>query len=238
MNIFISGEQLECGLMCAADKDVRYYLNSVYVECSPHITRVVATNGHYIFVMDSKPCEVNEWSGSFILPRDVLERIKPKGVVSKRKAEYCITVEPRESDRPDHAQPPLLKIREIGDSHAVECTAMDGRYPDYARIIPVGNALAAQVESSALFNIEYLMLALKLYRKLHSAKAVTVPLKQYRDQYGVVMLRENATFIVMPVRADSVKYHSLHGLDDLKVAISALEQREPRDLSAAHAECD
>jgi DNA polymerase III sliding clamp (beta) subunit (PCNA family) len=50
--INLSLSQLRAALLIAAKQDVRYYLNGVYVECDSIRTRVVATNGHMMYVED------------------------------------------------------------------------------------------------------------------------------------------------------------------------------------------
>lgn len=222
MNVYISGEQLECGLLACAKQDIRFYLNGVYVECKKNVTRIVATTGHHMLVMDAAPYQDNEWSGSFIIPRDVLESIKPKahrtGTGTRSGlAHYCITVTPQPNVGPhDDPQPPRLTMREVASTIGAEFVGVDDRFPDYTRIIPKADTYQELVPSSS-FNIEYLMLALKLYRITANKKAVTVPLRQAHDQIGSVRLSENAWFFIMPMRAESVgAFGSMDELDKFR----------------------
>lgn len=227
MNVFVSGQQLECALLSCASNDIRYYLNGAYVEFSRDSTRVVTTNGHHMFIMDQKPYEANEWSGSFIIPREVLEQLKPK---TNRKgqrhseAHYCITIEERITEGGTRLLPKLT-IREVADKLELTFTEVEGKFPDYTRIIPRTD-LYDQIAPSADFNIEYLMLALKLYRVLNSAKAVTVPLRNVVNEIGAVRLSGDAWFFIMPIRKDSVgNFGSMDEVNKFRARIEVFEQK-------------
>lgn len=230
-NIFISGEQLECGLLACPKGDIRYYLNGVYVECSKDNTRIVATNGHHMLVMDAKPTMDNEWSGSFTIPRDVLESIKPKARRTGTQsgvAHYCITVTPN-PDAFHEPRPPRLTMREVASTISAEFVGVEGRFPDYTRIIPKADTYQELVPASA-FNIEYLMLALKLYRIINNKKAVTVPLRQAHHEIGSVRLSEDAWFFIMPLRTDAVgnavgSFGSMEELDKFRTRIEVVEEK-------------
>lgn len=226
MQVYISGAQLECGLLSCAKNDIRYYLNTVYVECTPDNTRIVTTNGHHMLMMDNRPYLENSFTGTFLLPRDVLQQIKPKARrtgTQSGEAHYCVEVTPQTGEHPDIKLPPLLKIREVASTITVDCVGCEGVFPDYTRVVPKEDDLA-QIAPSATFNIEYLMLALKLYRIAGgSTKLTAIPLRSVEDKNGAVRLSENAWFVIMPVRKDSISWGNLSELDKFRTRIQVVE---------------
>lgn len=228
MNVFVSGKQLECALLSAAKQDIRYYLNGVYCEFTPDNTRIVTTNGHHMLVMDQKPYQDNEWTGSFIIPRDVLEQLKPKSNTRFSRhldSQYCITVEERVLEDGSKLVPKLV-IREMTDRIELTFTEVEGKFPDYTRIIPAPD-LYNQIAPSADFNIEYLMLALKLYRVVHGTKnSITVPLRSVVDQIGAVRLDANSWFFIMPIRHDKVgEFGDIAELDRFRTRVQVVEEK-------------
>lgn len=105
-----------------ANQDVRYYLNGMLFEIENDILKTVATDGHRLAV-SSRPIDAQQSSKKIIVPR--------KGVV-----ELLRLIEA--TDEPVTVQ--------IGDSHlranimnAVFTTKLvDGRFPDYQRVLPRG----------------------------------------------------------------------------------------------------
>lgn len=229
MECYVSGEQLECGLLSAAKGDIRYYLNGVYVECTADNTRIVTTNGHHMLLMDAKPYQQNTFTGSFIIPRAVLEQIKPKtkrGSKQSGNAHYCIEVTPQASTGAhDVSAPPLLKIREVASTVTIDCVACEGRFPDYTRVIPSEDDLC-RIAPSAIFNIEYLMLALKLYRIVaDSKKVVSVPLRSVEGKTGAVRLSKNAWFVIMPIRSETQTWGNVSELNKFRTRIEVVEEK-------------
>lgn len=134
MQVIISGAALQSAYMCAAKDDIRYYLNSVYVEWNPTTTRIVSTTGHYLYIQDESPkVDENTGTGSLLIPREVLDRIKPhaKGTVPH----YVLTAE---LDTTTNWPKPryTCKLRHIAETTETTFLSGEGVFPNYTRVIP------------------------------------------------------------------------------------------------------
>jgi len=124
--VCLRGEQLASALLTCAKQDIRYYLNGVYVECSPTVTRVSGTNGHILYIEDYET--TNTFTGSFIIPRDVIERAKPKS------AFWYVDIGERIGET-DFNHYKGCTLRD-GVSITVGFDCIAGRFPDYTRVMP------------------------------------------------------------------------------------------------------
>ncbi len=128
-NKFLILEQKELSLLlrkaqfAMAQQDVRYFLNGMLFEVSPEIFRVVATDGHRLALSFLKRPFEQAPNKSFIVPRKaVTELIR------------LMSTEEGES----------LKII-FGDNHirfelknyTFTSKLLEGKYPDYSRVIPL-----------------------------------------------------------------------------------------------------
>ncbi|CAG0943443.1 DNA polymerase III subunit beta [Gammaproteobacteria bacterium] len=117
-----------------AQQDVRYYLNGLMLECSKKRLRAVATDGHRLALCDINLENQDVTAGQVIVPR--------KGVIELHKL--------------------------LGDGEMVELTIgsnhiranlegirftsklIDGRFPDYERVIPSSGAATLTAEREIL----------------------------------------------------------------------------------------
>lgn len=108
---------------CMANQDVRYYLNGLLLELRPNALRAVATDGHRLALCDMA-CE--------IIPGDINQIIIPrKGVVELSRLLS-------DSDAQCAIQLNSNHIRiDLGDTVFLS-KLIDGRFPDYDRVIPKG----------------------------------------------------------------------------------------------------
>jgi len=108
---------------CMANQDVRYYLNGLLLEIRPNGLRAVTTDGHRLALCDMQ---------SDIVPGDINQIIIPrKGVVELSR---LLT----DSDSPCTIQLNSNHIRiELGEITFLS-KLIDGRFPDYDRVIPKG----------------------------------------------------------------------------------------------------
>ncbi len=104
-------------------QDVRYYLNGLLLEVSENVVRAVATDGHRLALSEQNiSINVNE-KQQVIIPR--------KGVVELAKLL-------------DHSEEEV--IIQLGTNHIRACThdkkftskLIDGRFPEYQRVVPQG----------------------------------------------------------------------------------------------------
>lgn len=108
-------------LLIAPKSDVRFYLNGVYFDPAG---RMVSTDGSVMLVTkhdalkmpDALPC---------IVPRDAL--VAAVKMAGKKAATLFVDIEPGE--------PARVTLRAMTGA-SMTCTGIDGRYPDYLRVIP------------------------------------------------------------------------------------------------------
>jgi len=109
-------------LFLAAEKDIRRYLNGVYVDFQLDKTIYVATNGHILGVYTETA--QNEHPFNIIIPRDVVKQLKPKpGIKKWGKLIY-------------DAESKSGRILNSANSQDFGFTPPPGVYPDYQRVIP------------------------------------------------------------------------------------------------------
>lgn len=149
---------------CMANQDVRYYLNGMLLEIKNGILRAVATDGHRLAISDTDCADVTTEERQVIIPR--------KGVLELGRLlvddEAPCTVEVGSSH---------IKVM-VGDV-VMTSKLVDGRFPDYERVIPRGGdkliqadrALLRQalVRTSILSNEKYRGIRLQFERNLVKA---------------------------------------------------------------------
>ena len=113
-----------------ARQDVRYYLNGLLLEVSPGMIKAVATDGHRLAVAQFDTATGMDESKSFIVPR--------KGVL-----ELVRLVTAEESELSVRAGTNAVQL-EI-DNVRFTSKLIDGRFPDYGRVIPDAEACDKQL---------------------------------------------------------------------------------------------
>jgi DNA polymerase-3 subunit beta len=122
---------LEQTQFCMAQQDVRYYLNGLLFDIRPDTVRFVATDGHRMAMTE--------------LPRTSQVTSERQIVVPRKGVQEMI----RLLDAPAEQ----AEIR-ISANHIQLCTPLltfsskliDGRYPDYMKVLPTGQNRAATIE--------------------------------------------------------------------------------------------
>ncbi len=111
----------------AAVKDIRSYLNGVCVEVTPHAVRLCATNGHVLAVTNTAhdEGEPRPDCGQWIIPSDAIKA----GIKCVGKHLSVILLNVPDDDSRDGC---TLGI----PGNAVMFNAIDGRFPDYRRVVP------------------------------------------------------------------------------------------------------
>lgn len=183
MELIIRKAHIQAVMLFAGKKDIRYYLNGACIDTGAHGAHLVATDGHTLAVacISIEPLP----AGQIIIPRDMLDGIK----AGKKDHAVIVTFD----DAPEND----VKTRKItinNDGIESSMDELDGRYPDYRRVIP--KTLSGEV---AQFQIEYLMrgqkaaeiLGGKFCEVLHNGSNTAV-LATGQDDFLA---------IVMPIRA-------------------------------------
>jgi DNA polymerase III sliding clamp (beta) subunit (PCNA family) len=178
----INIETLRALLPLAAKKDVRHYLNGIYVDFQPAQTIYVATNGHVL----GKYVEAveNEHVFSVIVPADVVKQLKPKPGTAKW------------GDLIFNPETNTARITNPGAGQDFGFTPLDGKYPDYTKVIP-----AETSGEVAQFDAELLC----LFAQVNKSFGAKFPGRFKLDHNGnagalVHLSREEFTGVIMPFR--------------------------------------
>lgn len=116
MKNVINAKHLKAALCCASVQDIRQYLNGVFIEVARDEIRVVSTDGHVAAVLRTTNLldENDGWPFEVIVPSEAVK------LALAGKAE-------------------ALELSRDGNSWklgAINFTPIDGKFPDYRRIIP------------------------------------------------------------------------------------------------------
>lgn len=181
--MLINGIKLKAAALCAAKKDVRYYLNGVYVarnEKEPEFVYIVATSGHYLFCgrLSAEECEADTFF-EIIIPNETLQKLK----ISRASPFVELAVDS------------ALGIYRLDD---INFKPID-RFPDYIRVIP------AEISGvAASHNAAYMALCEKALQQWGSSKEWG-RMFHNGDGAGLFVLPsivEEAYCLIMPFRSD------------------------------------
>ena len=124
---------LEKSHFAMAQQDVRYYLNGLLLECGSDGLRAVATDGHRLALVDTETTDNAAGARQVIVPR--------KGIIELQRLlpeDGSVTID----FGSNHIRVQIADIR-------FTSKLIDGRFPDYERVIPktAKNILTADKES-------------------------------------------------------------------------------------------
>lgn len=185
MKITIDRNALKAVSRFAAVKDIRYYLVGVLIESNPLQTRLCATDGHTLAVhrADAKGDNEGSWTG--ILPLDAVNTLLKMKPAIKSLKDEPITLTIAESG----------EIRCDWNGQSIICRAVDGKFPDYRRVIP--SSLDGQ---PAWINPDYLT------RIVDAAKDVTISggftFGWGGNSCSLAYIGQDMLAVVMPMRTD------------------------------------
>ena len=190
MKISIQASAIRAATICAAKKDIRYYLQGVYINVAHRdYATVCGTDGHVLFAgraaIDTLDGQQSApWS--MIVPLDVVKKI------NKRAAAVIL------ESLPDGTY--LLD--------GTRFAPLDGRFPDYSRVIPSPVFFIPEmVEMAKPGHFDYALIvrgndALNAY---YGGKVKVYPLEQRGNDSAVMHNGENvAVVVVMPMRIKDV----------------------------------
>jgi hypothetical protein len=195
MKITLKTSVLRAALICAAKKDIRYYLQGVCVSINnPDVAMVYGTDGHVLFAGQSViVCHVAPENYGFdvIIPSDTIKAID-------KKSEF-IDLETIEGGAKDYYL--------LGNARF---QAIDARYPDISRVVPARDAFSELKVS--YFDPELLVKGNEALAMFYGAKKGKVfPLSQRGDYSGAIHNNQNdAVVVVMPMRNEPGTYQGLN----------------------------
>jgi len=186
MKISIQASAIRAATICAAKKDIRYYLQGVYINVAHRdYATVCGTDGHVLF---AGRATIENMAGdllpfNMIVPLDIIKKID--------KRAHAVILE----SLPDGTY--LLD--------GTRFAPLDGRFPDYSRVIPIIGQI--QPESAKPGHFDYALIvrgndALNAY---YGGKVKVYPLEQRGNDSAVMHNGENvAVVVVMPMRINDV----------------------------------
>lgn len=227
-------------LSCASKKDVRHYLEGVYLHCNKSELRVVATNGHALMLHSSVMENAGpDWlEHGVILPRE--ELAIALGVFGKVKNfdDEPITTLQLGFAR-DHSS---ATLRDAEHFATFKMPVVSGNFPDYQKVIESAGKVLTGGERSALsgtsMNGEYLKLATVISAKFE-CKGITPFSLDEKSPVVVSFLGEpGALFVIMPINATSVDQLPVQtmtligrGLEGTLAALKATNTRQRKQAA-------
>lgn len=121
---------LRAALQTAAKDDVRYYLCGILLERLDGHVRLVSTDGHTLFAYRVE----REQPGAdlaVILPREIIQPLRRPRANAEPAATITLTWETNETGGTGPC-----KVRIEANDVALEGLEIDGRFPDWRRVIP------------------------------------------------------------------------------------------------------
>lgn len=196
---------LKVAILTAGKKDVRYYLNGVFIEaCAGNVVNIVSTNGHAISRVTLDAPVVD--SHSYIIKRDDVERLiksttvardgNPNEVTAMIELEYA----KGEVSGSIHA-PDVLTVRDGGC--VTTCELSEGVFPDYRRVIPASDGNNDAVMAIGV-NPEYISNAVKAL-KVITNKAASMNI-EFNGENGLIKVRPSS-------------FHSASQMTDVMIGI-------------------
>ncbi|MCU7904770.1 MAG: DNA polymerase III subunit beta [Candidatus Thiodiazotropha sp. (ex Epidulcina cf. delphinae)] len=137
-----------------AQQDVRYYLNGMLLELSQGEIRTVATDGHRLAMSQSKTCIQDEINLQVILPRKaVIELGRLLG----------------DSEKEIKLELSSSYVRILLDNTVFTSKLIDGRFPEYQRVMPSGADKEVEADKNTLRNslTRASILSNEKYRGIH-----------------------------------------------------------------------
>lgn len=172
--------------------DIRYYLNGVYVQFNAEQTRLCATDGHIMILHRSRHKGENSRAGGFIMPSATVKQMLGwKAPAKSMSGNPIVLTLPDDYKIGD-------EIRAEWAGNVTVFKAVDGKFPDVARVIPL--TLSGE---PAQFNYEY------LYRCQQAAqdfnKRNYPSLGMNGNGPALLTINEDCFAVVMPMRNNAAE---------------------------------
>jgi hypothetical protein len=186
MKISIQASAIRAATICAAKKDIRYYLQGVYINVAHRdYATVCGTDGHVLF---AGRAAIENMAGdllpfSMIVPLDIVKKI------DKRAAAVIL------ESLPDGTY--LLD--------GTRFAPLDGRFPDYKRVIPRMDQIQTAPAAPGHFDYALIVRGNDALNAYYGGKTKVYPLDQRGNDSAVMHNGENvAVVVVMPMRINDV----------------------------------
>ena len=181
--IHISRNKLKAAAYFSAAKDIRYYLNGILIESTPMQTRVCATDGHALFCSkdDAKGDNVDTFTG--IVPNDTIKQILAWKAPYKSAADLPVVITTAADEQ---------RAEWCGNTAVFKL--IDGKFPDYARVVP-----STVSGEASHFNPELLIRCKKAAEALSKG---FYAFKQGGEGSAIAVFSTESFAVVMPMRGE------------------------------------
>jgi DNA polymerase III subunit beta len=181
MQLEIQNDTIKALVVIAAKGDIRYYLNAVCLDVRDNDACLVATDGHRMIAV---PVELFAGSsprkpGQYIIPREILESIKPY-----KKTPITLAVDTG-----------AASVTVSTGATDVSSKLIDGHYPEWRKVIP----LTVSGETGQ-FDSDYIGSFGKAHKLLGGKYSPGI----FHNGTGAarISLAGNAVGVLMPLRVD------------------------------------
>lgn len=234
---------IQAALLVAAQHDVRYYLNGVYFHAKDAELRVCATDGHRLvvsrFTFDEK-IKMPKWAvDGVILPREELTQALP--ILLKNagltNTAYVGATEP--SVVIEQAGEGTIVLRTMAPFANFVVTPVDGKFPDYDRILGNTGELLARGEGEVMetssIDARFIKGAADIANKL-GAKSIHsfIGSGDHAALFTFGSAAPDTVLIIMPMRdgaSVSPSAIKLLGSNAVNASIAALRAHKTRALT-------
>jgi DNA polymerase-3 subunit beta len=230
----LSVADLTALLLVAAKEDARFYLNGIFMHQVGDQLRMVASDGHRMLVISRDHKEAIAWGQTgVIVPRDRLDGI----------AKFAAKGEPAMVDMTIGDDRPHILIESTSQGASFKLQAIEGKFPDYTRIIESSTSEALSPDRDPLdgsaMNPAYLKSA-GVIAKAFEADSITsfagkdgATVMTFGGQAGVILY-------IMPQKGEADggladKTLQLIGKAGMAGSMAALKACETRARNAAKA---
>jgi len=186
MKISIQASAIRAATICAAKKDIRYYLQGVYINVAHRdYATVCGTDGHVLF---AGRATIENMAGD-LLPFNMIVPLDVAKKIDKRAAAVIL------ESLPDGTY--LLD--------GTRFAPLDGRFPDYKRVIPRMDQIQTAPVAPGHFDYALIVRGNDALNAYYGGKTKVYPLEQRGNDSAVMHNGENvAVVVVMPMRINDV----------------------------------
>ena len=188
MQITIKQSTIKAVAHAMAKNDTRYYLKGMLVHTNGHDTRLVATDGHRMNVAIVERTMLVEAPQKYIIPASLVSTIcKCKAPRDNKKPEVTLTFHDGKV------------AAALPDGTEAVAKLIDGKYPDYDRVIP--KTLSGEV---AQYNPAYVLDAYKACADYLGVKGHSYAISMNGQNGCAAMACDGFVALIMPWRAETV----------------------------------
>jgi len=182
--IHISRNKLKAAAIFAARDDIRFYLNGVLIESTPMQTRIVATDGHALFVAkdDAKGDNAGTFTG--IVPNAIVKQILAWKAPYKGAADLPVVITTAETEH---------RAEWCGNTAVFKC--LEGKFPEYAKVVP-----SIVSGEASHFDPDLLIKCKKAAQALGINKFGYFAFKQGGNGSAIAVFSVEAFAVVLPLR--------------------------------------